>query len=385
MNKFKRTLDYRYGQNRENDIKKPNIYTRSQINNIIYSINNNYEMHMTDPLIDNILRNTPIPRQLIINKEQIIINRELNSLGDLIQLIYDFPITINCEYNIDIKQLNKIKEPLIELNSMIGIIDVKTNVLDQILFYLQKLHINSGIDYMHTVLYGPPGTGKTEIAKILGKIFSKIGILKNNSFKKVTRTDLVAGYLGQTALKTTSVINSALGGVLFIDEAYALGNSEQRDSFAKECIDTLCEALSNHKDNLMVIIAGYENELNSCFFSYNAGLKSRFPWVFKTEKYTPDDLKQIFIKKVNDINWKINIENESDFFEQNNDEFQYFGRDMEILLLKTKIAHSRRVFCKPNSIKTIINQEDLEKGLELFKKHSNSKDKKSTSIYNMYA
>ena len=134
----------------------------------------------------------------------------------------------------------------------------------------------------------------------------------------------------------------------------------------------------------MVIIAGYEQELNSCFFSYNAGLKSRFPWIFKTDKYTPDDLNKIFIKKVSDISWTCDIEDKSDFFELNINEFQYYGRDMEILLLKTKIAHSRRVFCKPSSIKTIINKEDLEKGFELFKKHSNSKENNSSSICSMY-
>ncbi|NBR98478.1 MAG: AAA family ATPase, partial [Betaproteobacteria bacterium] len=113
------------------------------------------------------------------------------------------------------------------------------------------------------------GTGKTEIAKIIGQIFSKLGILKKGTFRKVTRSDLIAGYLGQTAIKTNDVINDCLGGVLFIDEAYSLGNSEKKDSFSKECIDTLCEALSNHKDNFMVIIAGYENELKECFFNYN--------------------------------------------------------------------------------------------------------------------
>ena len=116
--------------------------------------------------------------------------------------------------------------------------------------------------------------------KIIGKIFSKLGILSKKYFKKVTRADLIAGYLGQTAIKTRDVINEAKGGVLFIDEAYALGNPEKRDSFAKECIDTLCEGLSDNKDNLMVIIAGYEKELKDCFFSYNQGLDSRFNWRF---------------------------------------------------------------------------------------------------------
>jgi hypothetical protein len=185
-------------------------------------------------------------------------------------------------------------------------------------------------------------------------------------------------------MKTTKVIDDALGGVLFIDEAYALGNSEKRDSFSKECIDTICEALSNHKDELMVIIAGYEQELNECFFNYNKGLKSRFPWVFKMDKYTATDLKNIFLKKVADINWSLDSDINIDFFETNLAFFPYYGRDIEILLLKTKIVHSRRVFCKDKNIKTIINKTDLEKGLELFKKHGDQPDKPSNAVYSMY-
>ena len=241
---------------------------------------------------------------------------------------------------------------------------------------------------MHTVLYGSPGTGKTEVAKIIGQIFSKLGILKNETFKKVVRSDLIAGYLGQTAIKTSKVIKESLGGVLFIDEAYALGNSDNKDSFAKECIDTLCEALSDNKDNLMVIIAGYEDELNSCFFSYNQGLKSRFPWVFKTDKYSAEDLKQIFLKKITDIHWTFIDELKTSFFETNMARFPYYGRDMEILLLKTKIAHGRRVFCKPLAEKTRLNMVDLEKGFELFKKYNvksdNEREKTERQSFMMY-
>ncbi len=185
----------------------------------------------------------------------------VNSLEDLIKLC-DHPIVVNVEYNVDLKALHAIKDHLVELNNMIGMEGLKENVLDQIIYFIQRLHLhktkkttNEG-DFLHTVIYGPPGTGKTEIAIILGKIFSKLGILKREKFRKVTRSDLVAGYLGQTALKTTDVILDCLGGVLFIDEAYALGNDEKKDTFSKECIDTLCEALSNYKSDLMGSMAG---------------------------------------------------------------------------------------------------------------------------------
>ena len=232
---------------------------------------------------------------------------------------------------------------------------------------MQNLHQNNNQsnDFMHTVIYGPPGTGKTEIANIMGQIFSKLGVLKNNVFKKATRTELIAGYLGQTAIKTKELVKSCLGGCLFIDEAYALGNREKRDSFAKECIDTLCEALSFHKNDLMVIIAGYEKDLKDCFFAYNSGLESRFTWRFNTDDYNASELNLIFQKKIKDIGWS--HENIDDtWFEKNMDYFKYYGRDMETLLAKTKIAHSRRVFCLPIEEKKKLNKEDLDKGFEMF-------------------
>jgi len=233
-------------------------------------------------------------------------------------------------------------------------------------------------DFMHTVIYGPPGTGKTEVAKLIGTIYSKIGILDKGTFKKVTRSDLIAGYLGQTALKTRDVIKESLGGVLFIDEAYSLGNIEKRDSFSKECIDTLCESLSDYKSNLMVIIAGYEKDLKECFFNYNQGLDSRFTWRFKIDDYEARDLYNIFLKKVKDNGWFVheNSKITVDWFHKHKDYFLFFGRDIETLLAKTKIVHSKRVFCKSEDEKKKLILIDLEKGFELFIKNNDSKSKK---------
>jgi SpoVK/Ycf46/Vps4 family AAA+-type ATPase len=327
--------------------------------------------------------NVPQPLKIIIpdeNKEKVSINACINCIEDLIQLTKTYPLDDSKEYNINMKSLHNIVEPLTELNNMVGMKSVKETIVDQILYYIQNLHKVQNIsnDYMHTVIYGPPGTGKTEVAKIIGKIFAKMGILGKDKFKKVSRSDLVAGYLGQTAIKTAEVITSSLGGVLFIDEAYSLGNIDKKDTFSKECIDTLCESLSDNKDNLMVIIAGYEHELNECFFNYNQGLKSRFTWRFKIDNYTSTELYQIFIKKVKESGWQI-LETNNDvnkWFDKKMVYFKYFGRDIEILFSKIKIAHSRRVFCKPLEDKTIITLEDLNKGFDLYLSNEEIKNRK---------
>ena len=345
------------------------------------------------------------------------INVEINSISDLIKLCNDYKLAENVEYNIDMKSLHKINDDLVELNNMIGMKTLKENIVDQLLFYLQNLHIYKDTsngnkranietgDFLHTVIYGSPGTGKTEVAKIIGRIYANLGVIKGkpallsdkkklvlsssrSRFKKVTRSDLIAGYLGQTALKTKDVIKDSLGGVLFIDEAYALGNTEKRDSFAKECIDTLCEALSDNKDSLMVIIAGYEKELNECFFSYNEGLDSRFIWRFKVDDYVAEDLRDIFVKKARDFGWSVNEELSVEWFEKNMKYFKYYGRDMETLFTKTKIAHSRRVFCKPDEMKKKIIMKDLENGFELFIKNEEVKNRVNDTglkiLQNMY-
>jgi len=325
------------------------------------------------------------------------IDVEVNNISDLLMLINKYQVEPKFKYNIDMESLHKIKEPLIVLNNMIGMKELKTSILEQILYFIQDLHSNSQ-DFMHTVIYGPPGSGKTEIAKIMGKIFSNIGILSKDTFKKVTRSDLIAGYVGQTALKTRDVIKNSLGGVLFIDEAYSLGNCEKKDSFSKECLDTLCEALSDHKEDLMVIIAGYENELNQCFFNYNQGLESRFAWRFKTDEYSGKDLHDIFIKKLKEIEWSISEYDENnktgvitaEWFEKNIHYFKFYGRDIESLLAKTKIAHSKRVFCKDKEHKKKLILEDLDNGLKLYLKNNESQENIKNNLikkqlqYSMY-
>jgi len=369
----------------QNDISMSHIEPNDP-NKYIDYLNKNLNIKIYKPVINT----SPVKKEelKVEIRETINIEVEINNISDILKLINTYQNDPAIKYNIDMKALHNIKEPLEELNNMIGMKDLKNNIVDQILYFVQKLHKNknSSGEFLHTVIYGPPGTGKTEIAKIMGKIYSKVGILSKGTFKKVTRSDLIAGYLGQTALKTRDVIKDALGGVLFIDEAYALGNPEKRDSFAKECIDTLCESLSDNKENLMVIIAGYEKELKESFFAFNQGLDSRFTWRFKTDEYTPEDLYKIFVKMINDIGWEIdeNTKISADWFKKNMDYFQFFGRDIEILLAKTKIAHSRRVFCLPEKDKKKITLKDLDKGLEIFLRNDDIKNRKNEKEMKRY-
>lgn len=376
--------------------KVPNLNLDSIRNDIKNDIKNDIRNDIKHDIRNDIKKKFIIKRPEVepIIKHHVTIDVEINHIGDLLKLIDVYPDDKETKYNINMSLLHKIKEPLNHLNNMIGMKYLKENIVDQILFYVQNLHkpflrdtgirdVDSCNDFMHTVIYGPPGTGKTEIAKIMGQLFTKIGVLNKGTFKKVTRSDLVAGFLGQTALKTKDVIKECLGGVLFIDEAYSLGSPEKRDSFSKECIDTLCEALSDHKDDLMVIIAGYETELNECFFGSNQGLKSRFTWRFKTDEYSAEDLYHIFIKKVKNAGWEIfDIKNEIDvkWFEKHKQTFKFYGRDIETLFAKVKIAHSRRVFCLDDSVKQKITINDLNKGYAMFLKNNTTDSKREDNM-----
>ena len=323
----------------------------------------------------------------VVPKEKKTIDVDIQDMDDLLKIVREHEYKDTYEYNIDLQSLHKIKEELEKINNMIGLKGFKKSVMDQLLYFIQNLHVGKEGDFKHTVLAGPPGTGKTDVAKLLGIMYSKLGILKNTSFQKVTRSDLIAGYLGQTAIKTQKVIEKSLGGVLFIDEAYALGESGQNDSFSKECIDTICEALSDHKEDLMVIIAGYEEELKETFFKVNRGLESRFIWKFKMEPYNAEELREIFIKKIKENEWDL-LDPESvkvRWFEKNKDFFRHYGRDMELLFTYTKISHGRRIYGKPAELRKKISLEDIENGFQIFMGNKvNPEDKRESLFKSMF-
>lgn len=320
-------------------------------------------------------------------KKKLHIIADIENIDDLLSIIEKHELKHDEEYNIDLKALHNIKDELRQLQSMVGLVSLKKQLLDQILYFVQKLHEGNDADFMHTVLYGPPGTGKTEIAMLMGKMYSKIGVLKKETFRTVNRSDLIAGYLGQTAIKTSKVIEDCLGGCLFIDEAYSLSNSFEKDSFSKECIDTLCESLSKYKGELMVIVAGYKEDMENSFFQSNKGLSSRFIWRFHIEKYSHEELLQIFLIKVAKNKWSVSIDKDALdlWFQKNYMSLPHFGRDIELLFTYVKISHSRRIYGLEKEERKKLVMEDLEKGWKMFENNSGSNSKSvNISLLGLY-
>ncbi len=184
-----------------------------------------------------------------------------------------------------------------ELNGYIGLASIKKevgNLINMVTVYkMRKAHDLPTLDMsLHMVFSGNPGTGKTMIARLMARVYHSLGILSKGHLVEVDRSGLVAGYVGQTAIKTGDVVKKALGGVLFIDEAYALNGGGEND-FGQEAIDTLLKAMEDHRDDLVVIVAGYDG-LMDMFIHSNPGLESRFNRYLHFDDYSLDEMMLIF-------------------------------------------------------------------------------------------
>lgn len=246
-----------------------------------------------------------------------------------------------------------------ELNGLIGLKEVKEEInslVNYIKITRQRKAMGQPVPAIsyHCVFTGNPGTGKTTVARILAEVYAQLGIISEPKLVEASRADLVGGFLGQTAIKTTEIIEKAMGGVLFIDEAYTLSKDPQ-DSYGQEAIDTLLKQMEDHRDRLIVIIAGYTDEMER-FLATNPGLKSRFTRYFVFSDYSAEELMRIFHSILKKYNLTLSPEAEN----------------LAQALFEDKIANKERTFGNARYVRNLFEKALVAQSDRLARESNNT-------------
>ena len=265
---------------------------------------------------------------------------------------------------------NELEDALQELNDLIGLESVKQEVLACInLLRINNMRKEKGLPELqtsnHMVFTGHPGTGKTTVARIMAKIYKSLGVVSKGQLVETDRAGLVAGYMGQTALKTAQVIKKAKGGVLFIDEAYSLSSEDGSNDYGKEAIDTLVKGMEDYRDDLVVIVAGYVDEMKK-FINMNPGLRSRFNKYINFANYSAEEMLDIFRRQCAKTQFILSEEATEaalEYFRMNQDD-PTFGnaRGVRNFFDKVVMAQATRILTLNNPSETefrSIKKEDI--------------------------
>lgn len=272
-----------------------------------------------------------------------------------------------------IKSNSTLGELMDKLNDLVGLDSIKSEVAALInLINIQKIRKSRGMKQIpisyHMVFTGNPGTGKTTVARLLSEIYRELGVLSKGSFVETDRSGLVAGYIGQTALKVQEKVTEAMGGILFIDEAYALTSSDSSSDYGKEAIDTLVKAMEDNRDDLIVIVAGYTEPMKK-FINSNPGLRSRFNKYLDFPDYKSDELTEIFRRMCRSNGYDMSSEAETAIKErftqlyENRDETFGNGRDVRNIFEKAVIKQATRLagISSPTNTQIItLEKSDVE-------------------------
>lgn len=255
----------------------------------------------------------------------------------------------------------RLEEVEAELNSLIGLTSVKTLVKEiQAFVEIQQRrmaqHLVSEPLVLHMIFKGNPGTGKTTVARLFGRMFKEMGVLEKGHLVECERADMVGEYIGHTAQKTREQIKKAMGGILFIDEAYALARGGEKD-FGKEAIDTLVKSMEDHKNDFILILAGYKDEMEG-FLLTNPGLRSRFPIHIDFPDYTVEELLQIAHHMLRERQYRLSAA----------------ARERLAQILRRRLSHRDPNAGNARMVRNIIERAIRRQAVRLVKKRRNSRE-----------
>lgn len=294
---------------------------------------------------------------------------------------------------INTTRLFQVLPALRELDSLIGLEEIKRMMYDFVIYTSQGLHtvmVNNKRtdegDLYHTVLLSKPGYGKSTVSGIIGRIYSQM-LFGSNKVVSVNRADLIGEYIGHTEKNTRDVLEKSMGGTLILDEAYSLAGTEDRiDVFAQACIDLIMRYLTERKRDFVCIIIGYEDKMQR-FFSVNPGLQRRFPMRIVLPEYSAKDLCKIFHRRCELEGWKYSGDEtvKENAFITNFKYFTDMGGDIDILFLFCKTIYSKRIFGFSNASDKQISEDDFIKGMDKLIKLKKAKESNlSTAPLEMY-
>lgn len=264
----------------------------------------------------------------------------------------------------DCQRLTALLPVLNELHAMVGLRGTKDALCHFILFELQ----NTPCYWRHMVITGAPGVGKTSIAVIIAKILNRLGRTPSDEITRGNPLNLISDFEGQTKSEVNRVVQEALSksGVLLIDEAPALYDRKNRDSYGKKCLDMLMQLMDTHREELIVIFAGYKHDMDVNILQSNEGFRRRIQWFFHLDDYTPEELYQIFVQKVTDTQFTLQTPTRFgvSWFQEHYTEFPYLGGSVENWVHKIRTVHTRKSF--GFGTKTQLPDETIEEGFRLY-------------------